>query len=470
MILSIRALPAFANSDVEAFVDEFDLGSHHPAHQDVSDPVVDRILKRHPAFLDEVALHAQLGGDRGDLTRVIRLHAADGHQGVGVRCNRIGNDVFQLANLVAAEREPGVAVVAFRIELDTAAQMLRKPVELLDRRRPEHERVAFESLQHRGAPDGLSEGGLDHTNEAREGGRRVRCARMMARRASFMRIVSSPVGGSEHAAAPLPEMRIGITLRAESPPIRPVVAGVPTPRLEKSHPAAIPCRAAGVSGDPCRLDPHCACPREVQAWVRRRRRFERLRGAGSRRAPVAGRTPRAPCRALRTPAQESTHAPGEGRTHDHHVIAETPQGADFDGAAEGRLTPSERHGVRDREQDDPNLVRREQVRETPAGPGPSDAGARFGEARLQERLDLLCLRVARRVLARGADHEVALAIDLPLAVRGVGEERPARNEQCRAREGGGEKGAPAGAPFEVWRFAQLRNLSNTSRFRTAVTM
>ena len=65
---------------------------------------------------------------------------------------------------------------------------------------------------------------------------------------------------------------------------------------------------------------------------------------------------------------------------------------------------------------------------------------------------------------------MALAIDLPLAVGSVGEKRPARSEQGRAPEGGGEKGAPAGAPFVVQRFLQLRNLSNTSRFRTAVTM
>ena len=131
-----RTLPAFPDPDVETFIDEFNLRSHDTAHQDIADPVVDGILKRHPAFLDEVTLHAQLGGDRGNLTGVIRLHATDRHQGVGVRRDRIGNDVFQLANLVAAEREPGVAILAFRIDFDASAQVLRKPVELLDRRRP----------------------------------------------------------------------------------------------------------------------------------------------------------------------------------------------------------------------------------------------------------------------------------------------------------------------------------------------
>ena len=44
---------------------------------------------------------------------------------------------------------------------------------------------------------------------------------------------------------------------------------------------------------------------------------------------------------------------------------------------------------------------------------------------------------------------MALAVDLPLAVGGMGEERPAWNEQRRAREDRGEKGAPAGAPLRA---------------------
>ena len=137
---------------------------------------------------------------------------------------------------------------------------------------------------------------------------------------------------------------------------------------------------------------------------------------------------------------------GKGRAHDHQVFSEPPQGADFNGTAEGRSSPSERDGILGRQQDDSYLIRREQIRETPAGSSPGDPGAGLGEVRLQERLDLLRLRVTRRVLTRGADHEVALAIDLPLAVRGVGQKRLTRNEQRRAGEGGGEEGAPAGAP------------------------
>ena len=47
---------------------------------------------------------------------------------------------------------------------------------------------------------------------------------------------------------------------------------------------------------------------------------------------------------------------------------------------------------------------------------------------------------------RGAGS-MALATDLPLAAGGVGEKHPARSERHHAPEGGGEKGAPAGAPL-----------------------
>ena len=137
----------------------------------------------------------------------------------------------------------------------------------------------------------------------------------------------------------------------------------------------------------------------------------------------------------------------EGWTHDHRVISESPQGVDFDRAGERRLASAERNGIFRREQDDPDLVRHEKVGETPAGAGPGDPGAGLGEVLFEQRLDCLRLRVARRVLARRSEHEVALAIDLPLAVGGVGEERPPRKKQRCAREGACEKGAPAGAPL-----------------------
>ena len=145
-----RPLPALPNPDVEALVDQLDLRPHHAAHQDVADPVVDGVLERHPALLHQAALHAELGGDRRDLARVVRLHPSDGDQGIGVRRDGVGHDVLELADLVAAEGEARIAIVALGVELDRAAQMLGEPIQLFDRRRAEGQRIAFELLQHEG--------------------------------------------------------------------------------------------------------------------------------------------------------------------------------------------------------------------------------------------------------------------------------------------------------------------------------
>ena len=65
---------------------------------------------------------------------------------------RIGNDVFELAQLVAAEREAGIAVLALGVELDLVAQMRAQALQPLDRRRAEGERIAFEFFQHAQRP------------------------------------------------------------------------------------------------------------------------------------------------------------------------------------------------------------------------------------------------------------------------------------------------------------------------------
>jgi hypothetical protein len=75
---------------------------------------------------------------------MVRLDATDGHERIGIGGEGIGDDVLELANLVAAEREARVAVLALCIDLDRAAEMLRQAAQLLDRRRAERERVALE--------------------------------------------------------------------------------------------------------------------------------------------------------------------------------------------------------------------------------------------------------------------------------------------------------------------------------------
>ena len=56
--------------------------------------------------------------------RVVRLHAADRHQRVRTGCDGVGDDIFELADFVAAESEVGIAVLALGENLDAAAQML----------------------------------------------------------------------------------------------------------------------------------------------------------------------------------------------------------------------------------------------------------------------------------------------------------------------------------------------------------
>ena len=144
-----RLFPALANADVETFIDQLDIGAHDAAEQDIADAVVDGVLMRHPAFLHQAALHADLGRNRCDHAGVVGLHAADRDQRVGIGGDRIGDDVFELAQLVAAEGQPRIAVFPLGVEFDLAAEMLREPLQLLDMGGPEGERIAFEFLQHR---------------------------------------------------------------------------------------------------------------------------------------------------------------------------------------------------------------------------------------------------------------------------------------------------------------------------------
>ena len=118
-----------ADADVEAVVDQPHVGAHDAAQHDVADPVVDRVLVRDPGLLHQPAFHPDLGRDRRHLARVVRLHAADRDQRVGVRGDRIGNDIFELAQLVAAEREAGIAVLTLGVELDRIAQMRAQALE-----------------------------------------------------------------------------------------------------------------------------------------------------------------------------------------------------------------------------------------------------------------------------------------------------------------------------------------------------
>jgi hypothetical protein len=98
-------------------------------------------------LLHEHATEPEVRGDRGDLPRVVRLHAADRDERVAALGEGIGREVLELAHLVAAVREPRVAVLALRPDLDPAAEVLLEPLEPVQGRRPEEERHALEGLE-----------------------------------------------------------------------------------------------------------------------------------------------------------------------------------------------------------------------------------------------------------------------------------------------------------------------------------
>jgi hypothetical protein len=89
-------------------------------------------------------------GHRGHLARLVRLDAADRHQRVAALRQRLGNQVLQLAGLVAAEGEGAVAVLALGIQLHLAAQVRAQALQRLDRRRAEGEGMAGVALQVHG--------------------------------------------------------------------------------------------------------------------------------------------------------------------------------------------------------------------------------------------------------------------------------------------------------------------------------
>ena len=111
------------NADVEAGVDEADVGAHDPREQDVADLVVDGVGPVDPVLLHEHAAQPELRGDGGDLPRVVRLHAADRDERVAALCERVGGEVLELAHLVAAVGEARVAVLALRPDLDLPAEV-----------------------------------------------------------------------------------------------------------------------------------------------------------------------------------------------------------------------------------------------------------------------------------------------------------------------------------------------------------
>src|SRR5262249_17343076 len=120
-----RILPAPLELDTETLLHQLDLGAHEPAQQDVADTVVDGIGIVDPILLNETAFEPELGGDGRHLARVVGLDTADRDQRVAVLLQRLRDQVFELSDLVAAERQSAVAILAFCIDLNLPAKMPR---------------------------------------------------------------------------------------------------------------------------------------------------------------------------------------------------------------------------------------------------------------------------------------------------------------------------------------------------------
>jgi hypothetical protein len=138
-------LPAFLEADPEPGAHQPDVGTGEPADQDVAHLVVDRIGPVDPAFLNEHALQADPGGHRGDLAGVVGLDTADRHERVTALGQGVGDEVLQLAGLVAAVGDARVAVLALGPDRRTP-QMLRQPVEPMHRRGAEQQRIPLERV------------------------------------------------------------------------------------------------------------------------------------------------------------------------------------------------------------------------------------------------------------------------------------------------------------------------------------
>ena len=146
-----RLLPARPDPDVEAARVEPHVRAHDPRQEDVPDLVVDGVRPLDPVLLHEDAAEPEVRRDGCDLARVVRLHAADRDERVAALRERVGGEVLELAHLVAAVREAGVAVLALHPDVDRAPELLGEPSQRMHRRRAERQGDAVEVRKAHGA-------------------------------------------------------------------------------------------------------------------------------------------------------------------------------------------------------------------------------------------------------------------------------------------------------------------------------
>ena len=87
-----------------------DLRAQQFVQQHIAGAVVVGGVGARAGLQDDLARQAEPGGGGGGLADMVRLHCALGDQGVGVVGQRIAQQIFELAGLVAAARQAGAVV------------------------------------------------------------------------------------------------------------------------------------------------------------------------------------------------------------------------------------------------------------------------------------------------------------------------------------------------------------------------
>ena len=142
-------IPALLEADAEAGLHQPHLRTHQAAELDVADAVVRHVRPVDPALLNEHNVHAQVGADGRHLPGVVRLDPADRHERVAALGASVGDQVLELARLVAAVGETAVAVVALGPQV-RPAEVSRQALQPMHGRGAEQQRDAIKGVELHG--------------------------------------------------------------------------------------------------------------------------------------------------------------------------------------------------------------------------------------------------------------------------------------------------------------------------------
>src|SRR4029077_3322276 len=124
--------PARADPYVETRRVQAHVSAQDARHLDVADAVIDGVGVVDPVLLHQHALHSQVRRYGCDLPRLVRLDTTNGYRRVAALGQRLGDQVLELAGLVATESQAAVAILTLGVEIDLAAQMRAQTLQGLD--------------------------------------------------------------------------------------------------------------------------------------------------------------------------------------------------------------------------------------------------------------------------------------------------------------------------------------------------